>query len=310
MKILKSVSAISFLAVGLVLPSQAVVLIDETFDAGYARTTQDILNGNMAVYKSRTATTATVASDTLAFTGPGASSGADMYFAYFTDPAATVSPYVQNGVVALDVGHKLSVSLTFKLPVMPSDSSYSLRFGLFDQNTGSRQTADLGSGGNSTAFTDDLGYMLNSFPISSVGAANAFSFRYRSTFTTGNILSASGDYTTIGSSSGGAYTGLASDTFYVFNYTIERQDATTTILSSAILSGDGSTTLNFGTVTQVGTPATTNFSWIAWRPPGNNVAATFDRILVEASPIPEPSTLALAGLVSLVGVWFFRRQRA
>jgi hypothetical protein len=139
--------------------TRAVVLSDEIFDAGYARTTQDIANGNMAVYKGRSGTTATVGSGSLSFSA-AASAGASQYWGYFTDPAANVGTAVQNGHGIVGIGDTLSVSVKFSLSAMPTDATtYALRFGLFD-DAGTRQTADLSSGGNSAAFVNNNGYAV------------------------------------------------------------------------------------------------------------------------------------------------------
>ncbi len=288
--------------------SRAVTLIDETFDAGYARTTQDIANGNMAFYKGRSGTTATVGSGTLSF-GAAASAGASQYWGYFTDPAANVGPEVQNGHGIVGIGQTISVSIKFSLSAMPADTSYGLRFGLFD-DVGTRQTADLGSGGNSAAFVNNPGYAVF-VPLTSMAALNnQISIRNRTTLTAGNIFSASADFTQIGSTVGGSYTPLASATDYIFTFSVYRQDAGTSLLTASITD----TALNVmtaGSVSNTGTQLS-SFDWLAWRPPsetaGGTITFTEMKVEIAATTVPEPSSLALIGLAALLSATVTRRK--
>lgn len=286
---------------------QAVTLIDETFDAGYARTTQDIANGNMAVYKGRSGTTATVGTGSLGFSA-AASAGASQYWGYFTDPAANVGSEVQNGHGIVGIGQTLSVSIKFSLSAMPADTSYGLRFGLFD-DAGTRQTADLSSGGNSAAWVSNPGYAVF-LPLSGQsGLNNQISIRNRTTMTAGNIFSASADFTQIGSTVGGSYTPLTSATDYIFTFSVYRQDASTSVLAASI-TDTAANVMTAGSVVNSGTQLS-SFDWLAWRPPNETVGGTitFTQMKVDISAVPEPSAMALTGIAALLGVTLFRRKQ-
>jgi hypothetical protein len=291
--------------------SRAVVLIDETFDPGYARTTQNIAGDNMAVYKGRSGTTATVGSGSLSFSA-ASSAGASQYWSYFTDPAANIGTTVQNGHAIVGIGETLSVSVKFSLSAMPTDTTtYPLRFGLFD-DAGTRQTADLGSGGNSTAWVNNLGYAVFLPLTSQSGLSDQLSIRNRTTLTAGNIFSAGGDFTQIGSLVGGTYNPLASATDYIFTFSVYRQDAGTSILTAS-LTDAAMNVMTAGSVANTGTQLS-SFDWLAWRPPtetaGGTITFTEMKVELTSAVVPEPSSAALAGLAAFLGVTLFRRKQS
>jgi hypothetical protein len=236
--------------------------------------------------------------------------GAGQYWGYFTDPAANVGTSVQNGHAVVGIGETLSVSVKFSLSAMPVDTSYGLRFGLFD-DAGTRQTADLGSGGNSANWVNNNGYAVF-LPLTSLsGLNNQISIRNRTTLTSGNIFSASGDFTQIGSTVGSSYTPLASATDYIFTLSVYRQDAGTSILAASI-TDTAMNVMTVGSVSNTGAQLS-SFDWLAWRPPsetaGGTIAFTDMKVKITAAAVPEPSTIALAGLAAFLGITVFRRQR-
>lgn len=300
--------AVLALSLGLVFSTSAqTTIIDETFGPGYNRTSQNIAGGNMALYKSRSGTTASVSTGSVGFNTTG-SGGADMFFSYLTDPGANVGSYVQNGHIIVGVGDTLTVSMVFSLLTVPA-SSYTLRLGLFD-DAGYRQTADLGSGGNSTAFTNNQGYALYLPLASGTGLSDQLDFRIRTNFTAGNIFNTAADFQRIGSSTvGGDYGSLLSTTNYTLTFSLYRQDASTTILTASIIDTLSSMVMTSGSVTNTGTQLS-SFDWLGWRIPGSDGGGTttFSEIKVSITPVPEPSALALAGL-GMAGLMALRRLR-
>lgn len=291
---------------GVALSSSATTIVHETFDAGYDRLNNNIAGGNMAIYKARSGTVASVAPGALAF-NTTAKAGADQFWGYFTDPAANVGSEVQNGHVIVGVGQKLSVSVTFNLLTMPLDGTYSLRFGVFD-DAGARQTADLSSGGSSAAFNPAPGYALF-LPITGNGSLNnQLSFRDHTAFNN-NIFNAAGDFTPIGSTTGGAYGALSAGVNYTLNFDIARLDASTTELYASLVETSSATVKTAGSVLYAGTQKS-SFSWLAWRIPNpdGGGTTTFSDINVAVTTIPEPTTGAMLGLGALLGLSAFRRK--
>ena len=282
-------SAKSFFSVaaifGIAFSVCGTVLIDEQFESGYNRTTNNIAGSNLSMLKARSGTTATVNVGSLTFS-PASNTGADQYWSYFTDVGANIggigtASAVNNGHLDLGIGDELIVSLNFRLGTVPANfSSYALRFGVLDQSSG-RQTADLNGGGNSTQWTSDTCFAVF-VPLASVGGTNdIISIRRRTTFTTGNIFSSQADFTQIGDAVGGAYNPLTANTNYTFKFTIARPDASTWRLTAAIVDTVSSSVLNSGMVTT--NAGLTSFNWFAWRYPSNVVATTFTRLKVEVT---------------------------
>ncbi len=280
-------------------------IIDENFDSGYNRTSQSIAGGNMAILKSRTATTPTVGVGSLSFSALS-SAGANQFFGYYTDPGANVGA-VQNGHIVVGVGATLTFNYTFNLSAMPADTSYALRFGVFD-DVGTRQTADLTSGGSSAAFNNNPGYALFIPLTSQVGLNNQFDFKYHGPTFNNNIFNSTADFTRIGSLTGGAYTPLASSIDYTLKFSINRQDASTTVLTASIL--EGATVRNTATVTQTTGTQTSSFDWFGWRVPNETVGGTltFKDVNATITEAPEPSTFMLMGLGALAALQYRREK--
>jgi hypothetical protein len=289
-----------------ILCSLATSIIDEQFEAGYDRLNNNIAGGNMAVYKGRSGTVANVSPGALAFDGT-LKSGADQFWGYFTDPGANVGSEVQNGHVTVGVGQQLSVAVTFSLSTMPVGTTYSLRFGVFD-DSGTRQTTDLASGGSSAAFNPNPGYALF-LPITAAsGLNNQLSIRNHTAFQN-NIFNSATDFTQIGSTVGGAYNPLSAGVDYTLNFSIARIDAATTELSASLVDTTSSALMTGGSVSFTGTQQS-SFDWLAWRipnPDGGGIT-TFKRMAVDVTAVPEPATATLMGLATLIGVSVLRRK--
>lgn len=294
MKATRSTIALSLLTLGFALPSPAATLIQETFDSGYDRLTQNIAGGNMAIYKARSGTVATTSVGSLAF-DTTLKTGADQFWGYFTDPAANVGSTVQNGHVVLGVGDQLSISMTFNLLTVPSGVTYSLRFGVFDDG-GTRLTTDLTGGANNAAFNPAPGYALFVPLTTDSGLNNQLSIREHTTFNN-NIFNTGADFTQIGSAVGGTYNPLSAGVDYTLQFDIFRQDAGTTLLSASIENTLTSAVMTSGSVSFTGTQKS-SFDWLAWRIPNpdGGGTTTFKDITVAVTAVPEPSTWALLGL--------------
>ena len=299
--------------------AQATVLIDEQFESGYNRTSVYIANSNMAWFKGRSNTSATVNVGSLSFS-TSSSSGASGYWGYFTDPAGSVGSVgsassVTAGHLALGIGDKLTVSIGFSLGTIPaSTSAGALRFGLLDSAAASqvpdqtRFTVDANSGPSNGAFINDPGYGAFLPLTSATALTDQINLNRRTTFTSSNLMSTAGDWTSL-ASVGGAYNPLSSGVNYTFNYSVARLDASTWELSASIVDTLSQTVMTSGSAQTAS--GQSSFDWIIWRMPAEAVGNpdVFTDLKVEVVAIPEPSTLVLvgAGLGMLFGM--IRRRR-
>ncbi len=310
---------------GLAVSSRATVLIDEQFESGYNRTlanaigAPDSSGGNMAWFKGRSNTSATINVGSISFV-TSASAGASGYWSYFVDSGANYSGIggassIVNGHLNLGVGDVLVTTVGFAMGTMPVNTQ--LRFGLFDSAgasqvpDGTRFAGDKTGGPADAAFVNDTGYALFVPLASTTGLNNQLDIRRRTTFTSSNIFSAQADFTPIGSAVGGAYTPLLSGTNYTLTLSVARLDASTWQLYASIKDTLTQNIMTEGSVTATGADGLTSFNWIHWRmgveAPGN--PDIFTQLKVEVVPIPEPSTLTLLGAGLGVMVALLRRRR-
>jgi len=305
---------------GFAISAQSTVLVDEIFDTGYNRTVNNIAANNLAVYKSRSGTTATVGTDnpgSLSFS-IAANTGADAWRAYFTDVGANISGVgsassVNNGHLLLGVGDTLIATVKFYYNTIPSDTSTAaIRFGLFD-DVGTRSMNDLNGGASTTAFTNNPGYGTY-ITLMNNSTNNGISFVRRTNLTTTGVFGTSGDYTAIDGSVGGTSTAQSNLEKLTLQFSITR-NASDWTLQTGLYDTLTSTLLTGGSVTDTG-PGVSDFSWLAWRIPVGPVstttgAQTFNEFKVEVIPaVPEPSTLMLAGVGLAMAFGVIRRRRS
>jgi len=302
----------------LVVSAQSAVIIDEIFDTGYNRTVNNIANSNMAWYKGRSNTSATITTDnpgSLSFSA-STNNGADAYFGYFTDPNANfsiagTSSSVSSGHLLLGVGDQLTASIQFYLTTMPSDTSTaSLRFGLFDTYIG-RSANDFNGGASSTLFTNNPGF-ATFMTLMSSSTNNGLSILRHTNFSTTGLLSSSGDFTQIGTSGGGVSTAQSSLEKLTLTFSVYRQDASTWVLDSDLYDTLTSTLLEGMEVST--SDGVSSFSMMAVRlprmPDGTYGPVVFRDLNVQVNTIPEPSTLMLAASGLAMAIFAIRRRRS
>jgi len=300
-----------------VVSAQSAVLIDEIFDTGYSRTVNNIANSNMAWYKSRSNTIATVNTDnpgSLSFSA-STNNGADAYWGYFTDPTASfsiggTSSSVSSGHLLLGVGDTLSASVTFYLTTMPSDTSTAnLRFGLFDTYIG-RSMNDFNGGASSSMFTNNPGF-ATFMTLQSTSTNNGLSILRHTGFTGTGLFGTSNDYTSMGSG-GGLSTAQSSGEKLTLMLSVTRNDASTWTIESDLFDTLTSTLLEGMSVST--NDGVSSFSMIGMRlprmPDGTFGPVVFSDLNVQVNAIPEPSTLMLAASGLAMAIFAIRRRRS
>lgn len=297
MKLLKNSVLAVVALLGFCLPSYGVVLLDDTIADG-SRTEQN-LSAESAWFSS-TAANITATAGNLALAGP---SGSALYLTYFTPSTAQT----------LNVGDKLQVTLSFNLNnVAAQNTSRGLRIGLFDFSGGTRVAADTFSTGAGTGApgANVLGYALNMNMGTTFGVAGPLQIMARTNTTSVNLMGASGDLFAIGGNGPGLAgdPAFAASTPYTMIFSATRSSATSVDISTAFF-GSGLAITN--TVTD-STFNYTGFDAFAIRPAASTSGASmynFTELKVEYLPVPEPSTIALAGLAAFGLVASYRRMR-
>jgi PEP-CTERM motif len=215
--------------------------------------------------------------------------GSSSYTTYFTTEATPVT---------LGQGDKLRVTWVFVPNGLGTDAGRGLRMALVNTGALERRTSD-----GSPIDSMYTGYRV-SLNVSSAGLpASAIEIRERATpATTGNLLVNDSQWTAALASAGGlGNTSMVNGTQYTYEMTLTRTVADEIIVDASVTGG---TLNNTGVLSTSFTDATANggsftFDTFALRPnSAAATAATFDAALfrVEYLPIPEPATLALAGL--------------
>jgi len=261
------------------------VVVDDTFADGNSQN-QDLANNSLQVFNGRTNNIRTdqVGSMTLDVTPAGTSSEA--IWAYFTKSGSPI---------ALGVGDKLSVSVTFSVTGFTANGQ-DVRWGVFD-SLGTRNTANLTGGQNDATFVGDTGYGLDFFAS---GSGSPFVLARRTVLSSANVFNSFGDFTPIPGAGASVRQSLVDSTPYTLTYTIERLSDTDTRLSTAV-TGGALSNLNFSAVETSPSPNTT-FDYFAFRIGGTNFTKTitFTELLVQYTPSapvitsqPQPSRLTL-----------------
>lgn len=235
-----------------------------------------------------------------------ASSGSQKLWTYFTPDGSPIS---------VGVGQQLITTIDFTPKVALYDnSSRSFRFGLFNDPTDPQVLEDLNSdgGGTGAPWTDATGYGVQLALSTGVSASTDANVGKRTDQSNSSLMGSSGAWTF---SSGGDPIVNSLDTLYTMTFTLDRVAADQMnltfsiadsggVISTYSVSDDpnGSATLGTG-------PLATDFDQLFFRFSNNTSTADaieFSRFKVEL--VPEPSTLALAGLMAL-GLVGYRRLR-
>jgi hypothetical protein len=260
-------------------------IVDDTFADGNSQN-QDLPNNSLWLFNGRTNNVRTdqVGSVTFDVTPAGASSEA--FWAFFTEAGSPV---------ALGVGDKLSVAVTFSLSGFKNNGQ-DIRWGVLD-SLGTRNTTNLSGGMNDSTFINDTGYGLDFYAS---GTGNPFVIGRRAVLSNANVFNNFGDFAPITGSGATDRQALVDDTPYTLTYTIERKTDTDTLISTAVTGGTLSG-LNYSAVESSPTP-NTSFDYFAFRIGGTNFTSkiTFTELMVQyfpAAPVitsqPQPSSLTV-----------------
>jgi hypothetical protein len=214
---------------------------------------------------------------------------------------------------SLAIGDTLTATFTFTTPATVTTSGAggaNFRLGLFD-TTGHTLAQDIQS--PSALYTNLNGYMMD-YDVSPTTSSTNIQFRQRSAVGSTALLSATGDYTSIGSG-GGSYT-IAANTTYTGVFSLTRTGAGSLDLYGALY--QGASLLSSTTVSDV-SGIVNNIGLLAFHANSSIFGSSsivgaadngidFSNIKIEI--VPEPSTLILT-FVGLAGLVFanLRRRR-
>ena len=219
--------------------------------------------------------------------------------------------------VSLGVGDQLIANIDFTPRVALYDnSSRSFRVGLFNDPTDPQVASDVNSdgGGSGSPWTDSTGYGVQiALSTGATSSANA-NVGKRTDQSNGSLMGSGGAWTF---SSGGDPIVNTLDTQYTIRLALDRIAADqmqftftmldgTTVISTYSIIDDPNGTGDFGT-----DPIATDFDQLFFRFSNNTSTADaldFSRFQVLYVPVPEPSTIALAGM-GLLGVFAACRRR-
>jgi pectate lyase/pectin methylesterase-like acyl-CoA thioesterase len=257
---------------------------------------QDLANNSLRIFNGRAAHTRTDAVGSVAFAIT--TTGADAFWAHFTDSGAPLS---------LAVGDRLTVEVTFSVSGF-AGTGQDIRFGVLN-SAGSRNTANLAAGMNSSVFADDLGYAVRYVASTS---ATPFTLLKRnpvgSTANPNNPFNstAATDWTPVTSASAGTTTvaSLVNGTSYTLAYEIFRETETNTVVSTLVTGG--SLPAAYGQIATDTSTTLTSFDYFAFRIPGSafssGVTLTQFEVLVERSTpaiVAQPTFTGGANTLSL-----------
>jgi pectate lyase/pectin methylesterase-like acyl-CoA thioesterase len=255
-------------------PLSAATVLNDSFADGNSQN-QALASNSVWLFNGRTGNTRTDAVGSASFAITSTSS--EGFWAYFTDSGSPVT---------LGVGDRLTASFTFSVTGFTAGGQ-DIRGGLFN-SAGTRNTANLTGGMNSSIFADDASY---SFQFYASGTGSPFlAFKRATTGLTSannpyNTMAAT-DWTqlTTGAAGASARTPLASSTSYTLTYSILRVDAANTEISIQV-SGAGLPADYSYKATDVSAPITA-FDCVAMRIGGSSFATgvTITNISVTTTP--------------------------
>jgi hypothetical protein len=214
---------------------------------------------------------------------------------------------------ALGIGDTLTATFTFTTPATVTANGAggaNFKIGLFD-TTGHTLAQDIGTPSN--LYTNLNGYMMD-FDVNPTTSGTNIQFRQRSNAASQNLLSTTGDYTSL--ASGGASYSFAANTTYTGVFSLTRTGSDSLDLYGALY--QGASLLSSTTVSDV-SGIVSNIGMLAFHPNANIFGSSatvgaadngidFSNIKIEV--VPEPSTLILAffGLAGLMYASLRRRR--
>ncbi len=275
--LLRSVFVIAAM-VGLAIPSQAVVILDDTWADGNRTNTS--LPTNAAWYASSgSSLTATTGSMTLTL-----GSSAILAVSYFTTNAANP--------VELTVGDTLLTTITFTFNgVAAENTSEGFRLGIYEFGS-NRVSADFS--GNGTQGAGVQGYALFQNMGTTFDNTTPMDIRVRSNVADSSLLGTSGDYTSLGTGPGNTnnFGGFANGNSYTLQYAFQRTGTNTMAVSVSWLDPTNGASL----LTSVTDNNATNFNFdgIGIRPQEASEEATstiFREVKVEYIPGATPPSI-------------------
>ncbi len=227
-------------------------------------------------------------------------SGASLTFwTYFQPSGAPIS---------LAIGESMQVTMSLNFTgVGAQNTSRAFNFGLFDYTGGTRRVTDGGSPGGAGV----TGYRQSMNFGSSFGVTNALQTQKRTTVADGNLLSTSGDFTTVGVNGGGnavSAPGFVAGTPYTLTFSVTRTAASSLDLTTTITDGSA---LNLTQTVTDSTSPTFSFDTLAFRPTTGGTSATginFTEVKIDYTAVPEPSIAGLS-LIGILALMRFAKKR-
>lgn len=285
---------------GLVVPCYADVILNDTFADG-SRAEQNLPTESAWYGNPGSGLTTSVGH----MVGAPAAAGSASWTTYFTDSFAS-------SVNLANIGDMLTVTWSFSLTnVGAANASQNFRLALVQSPNGGRISTDTTPANQVYA-----GYAMFGNMGVTLGRGNGDNLdlmEWASPGGANNILSTGGAYTKIaGDNSVSGNTGYQDATPYTFVFSIQRTASGLQLdqtMTGGNLNGSGGLTNSFLDTT----PSTFTFDTFSLRPSNaSGTAGFFDTTLVkvEFTPsVPEPSAVALAGLVAFGMVVSYRRMR-
>jgi len=228
--------------------------------------------------------------------GTGYSSSSATWYTYFTGGGTVVN--------LANAGDGLKLTWKFTLAgINAGNTSQGMYIGVGLTPSGSRVTGDA-SMPNATY----LGYAMLMNIAPTLGNSKPFDLRkWASPGSSGAFLGTSGNWTDLANGATSGNAGFANSTPYTYTMTLTR-NASGGLDVDSKMTGAGLNGTGTEEVTYSDTTASQGFSFDTFglRPSSTaNTATTFDTSLfeVEYVPVPEPSTLALAGLGLALFAW-------